>query len=185
MRTAALRAVGGFDPERIAGEEPELCLRLRERGGVIRRIDAPMTVHDAAMFRFGQWWRRAMRAGYVEAEGVAQLGRRYPRHRALWSSLFWAVLLPVGCWLAAGVLLASDRVGAGVVLLLLPFAGYALAWTRIRRHAQRRWSAADAGLYATACLAAKWPAVQGAFVYWWRRVTRRPRRLIEYKVAGG
>ena len=87
MRRAAFDAVGGYDPTRIAGEEPELCLRLRGRGWRIARIDAPMTVHDAAMTRVGQWWRRSQRGGYVDAEGFAELGFRYPRWRAAPSAL--------------------------------------------------------------------------------------------------
>jgi hypothetical protein len=31
-----------------AGEEPELCVRLRRRGWRILRLDAEMTRHDAA-----------------------------------------------------------------------------------------------------------------------------------------
>ena len=33
MRMRAIRDVGGFDPSLIAGEEPELCLRLRRAAG--------------------------------------------------------------------------------------------------------------------------------------------------------
>jgi GT2 family glycosyltransferase len=56
MRVAPVRQVGGYNPDIIAGEEPELCLRLRQRGWKILRVDAEMTLHDAAMTRFGQWW---------------------------------------------------------------------------------------------------------------------------------
>lgn len=59
MRTQALLAVGGFRDDLIAGEEPELCLRLRRAGGQIWRLDHEMVLHDAAMTRFSQWWRRA------------------------------------------------------------------------------------------------------------------------------
>jgi glycosyltransferase involved in cell wall biosynthesis len=56
MRVTALDQVGGYNPDIIAGEEPDLCFRLRERGWEIWRIDGDMTLHDAAMTRFGQWW---------------------------------------------------------------------------------------------------------------------------------
>ena len=109
MRVAALREVGGYDPTLIAGEEPDLCRRLRDRGWRVRRIDAPMTIHDAALLRFGQWWRRALRAGYVEGEGLTRLGLRYPRlHEAL-SVLFW---MPVA------LLSATDCAAAGAVSTL-------------------------------------------------------------------
>ena len=53
-RASAFRGVDGFDPRLIAGEEPELCLRLRRRGHRIVRISDDMALHDAAMVRFSQ-----------------------------------------------------------------------------------------------------------------------------------
>ncbi len=64
-RVDALQRVEGFDPSFIAGEEPELCFRLRQNGYKIRRLDAEMTLHDADMFAFRQWWKRAERSGYA------------------------------------------------------------------------------------------------------------------------
>ena len=68
MQRSVLVEVDGYDPGLPAGEEPELCRRLRARGYRIVHIDAPMTGHDLNMTRFGQYWRRAMRAGYAYAE---------------------------------------------------------------------------------------------------------------------
>lgn len=59
MRADAFAAVGGFRPDLIAGEEPELCVRLRANGWKIWRLAAEMTLHDAGMTRFTQWWRRS------------------------------------------------------------------------------------------------------------------------------
>jgi GT2 family glycosyltransferase len=69
MRVEALHQVGGYRQDLIAGEEPELCVRLRQAGWKIVCLDRPMTLHDAAMTRFGQWWRRSVRAGYAFAQG--------------------------------------------------------------------------------------------------------------------
>jgi glycosyltransferase involved in cell wall biosynthesis len=69
IRVGALREVNGYDPAVIAGEEPEMCFRLRAMGWQIHRLDAEMTLHDAAMTRFGQWWKRNVRAGHAFAEG--------------------------------------------------------------------------------------------------------------------
>ena len=92
VRVEAFRQVGGFNPDLIAGEEPELCVRLRQNGGVILRIDAEMTLHDMAMTRFGQWWKRrpgcsgfAYRRGSDDARpptGIP-LGPRCPQHSGL------------------------------------------------------------------------------------------------------
>jgi glycosyltransferase involved in cell wall biosynthesis len=68
MRKCALAEVDGYDSELIAGEEPELCRRLRARGYRILHIDQPMTLHDLDLRRFSQYWKRAIRAGYAYAE---------------------------------------------------------------------------------------------------------------------
>jgi cellulose synthase/poly-beta-1,6-N-acetylglucosamine synthase-like glycosyltransferase len=91
-------AAGGFDPAMIAGEEPELCARLRAQGWRIMRLDAPMTIHDAAMERFSQWWRRAVRSGmgYAQAWWTtrrAPAGGLYSRELA--RAIAWAGLLPL------------------------------------------------------------------------------------------
>jgi hypothetical protein len=63
-RLEAFEAVGGFDPTVVAGEEPELCLRLRKKGWKIRKLPDPMALHDADMKKFRQWWKRMVRGGY-------------------------------------------------------------------------------------------------------------------------
>lgn len=72
VRRSVLEQVGGFDPRLIAGEEPEMCRRIRALGCVIMHIDRPMTQHDLAISRFSQYWRRATRAGYAYAEVSAR-----------------------------------------------------------------------------------------------------------------
>ena len=97
IRRTAFEASGGFRETLIAGEEPELCLRLRRAGWTIWRIDADMTVHDAAMTRFTQWWKRARRAGLAAAEGAALHGRGSDRHGIAQTrrALVWGIALPV------------------------------------------------------------------------------------------
>ena len=68
MRREVLESVGGFDERLIAGEEPEMCRRIRALGFSILHVDRPMTGHDLAMTRFSQYWRRAFRTGYAYAE---------------------------------------------------------------------------------------------------------------------
>lgn len=107
MRLSAYEAVGGFDATMIAGEEPELCSRLRAAGWRIMRLDAPMTIHDAAMLRFGQWWRRAIRGGfgYAQAWQVTRVRGGSGLYGAdLRRMLVWAVAVPVVC-VAAAVLI--------------------------------------------------------------------------------
>jgi len=115
LRRAALLATGGFREDLIAGEEPELCVRLRAAGWTVWRLPADMAWHDAAMTRFSQWWRRDVRAGFAFAEGAHLHGRPPERHwvRESRSALAWGLALPLaivalalavgpqGLWLAA------------------------------------------------------------------------------------
>jgi hypothetical protein len=114
MRVIPLEQAGGYREDLIAGEEPELCVRLRRSGWEVWRLDAEMTLHDAAMLRFGQWWKRTLRAGYAFAEGARLHGAPPERHwvresRSAWT---WGLVIP------AAVLL--------LVLLLGPAAWWTL-----------------------------------------------------------
>lgn len=90
MRLAAYQAVGGFTPELIGGEEPDLCHRLRLAGWKVLRIDAEMTRHDAAITRMGEWWKRNQRSGYVTAEALQRRGDLRLRRQVI-SNLVWAM----------------------------------------------------------------------------------------------
>jgi GT2 family glycosyltransferase len=120
-RFEAVQAAGGFRESLIAGEEPELCLRLRRAGWEIWRLDAEMTWHDAAMTRFGHWWRRSRRAGHAFAEGAALHGRPPERHWVAESrrALAWGVALPA-------LALALTALTPFGLLLLLAYPGQVL-----------------------------------------------------------
>jgi GT2 family glycosyltransferase len=99
MRGNALETIGGYLDNLIAGEEPELCVRLRAAGWRIWRLDANMAVHDAAMMHFGQWWQRAVRSGYAFAQGAYLHGAPPERHW-VWESRrawLWGIWLPLVC----------------------------------------------------------------------------------------
>jgi glycosyltransferase involved in cell wall biosynthesis len=105
IRVAALQATNGYREDLIAGEEPELCVRLRAAGWRIWRLDAEMTLHDAAMTRLDQWWRRALRGGYAFAQGAYLHGNSSERHY-VWEARrasLWGVWLPLAC-IAAGLM---------------------------------------------------------------------------------
>lgn len=167
MRRRAFDAVGGFDPGLIAGEEPELCVRLRQAGWQIWRLPAEMTRHDAAITRFGQWWRRTRRAGHAYAEGAAMHGAAPESHNIaqLRRALLWGLVLPLmavgGAMLIHPVLLA---------LLLIYPAQVARLW----------WRGGDAA-QALFLTLGKIPEALGALEYGIKRLTGARARLIEYK----
>lgn len=178
MRVATLCEAGGFRDDLIAGEEPELCVRLRQGGWRIVRLDREMTRHDAAMTRFGQWWKRARRAGHAYAEGAWLHGRSADRHnvRPVISILAWAVAMPA---LALG--LAWPTGGWSVLLLL----GYLLLGWRVYRWRRRKGDArGDAAWYALFNVLGKFAEATGAITFAWRRfILRRSSTLLEYKGA--
>lgn len=167
MRTAALDDVGGFDPSLIAGEEPELCVRLRKAGWRVWRLDAEMTLHDAALERFGQWWRRARRAGHAYAEGAALHGGGPERHNVdrVRRALVWGLGLPI-----ALVVLAF-------LAPLLAVLGALVYPAQVARLVRR---GTDARL-ATFLTLAKLPEAQGVLDFHVRRAFGRRSELIEYK----
>ena len=89
MRVSAFKAASGFMSNLTAGEEPELCLRLRRQGWKIWHINVPMMLHDANMIRFNEWWTRTTRAGYAYAEGAYLHGTSPERHWVAESKRAW------------------------------------------------------------------------------------------------
>mgnify|MGYP000579513712 CR=1 FL=1 len=162
MRFAAVQAVGGYDPRLIAGEEPDLCLRLRAAGGEIWRVSAEMTLHDAAMTRFSQWWKRSVRAGHAFAEGTARHGAAHWRGETR-RALIWGAVLPV----------------AIVVLGMIHPLGWLLALAypaQLLRLARR-----EGWVWATFSLLGKFAEARGALGYHLLRLRGRRAGLIEYK----
>ena len=99
IRMEAFLAAGGFSAELIAGEDDDLCDRVRRAGWRIRRLDSEMTVHDAAMTRFGQWWQRNRRSGYAAAEALVLRGSDNPRlWRRVISNIVWALPIMWPLW---------------------------------------------------------------------------------------
>ena len=172
MRVNAFEAMGGFREDLIAGEEPELCVRLRAAGWRIWRLDREMALHDAAMTRFGQWWRRALRGGYAVAQG-AYLHGAAPERFGVWESRrawLWGICLPLVC-LAAG--LAFGPWGwAGWVIYPLQI---------IRQSIRNRGPLGQRGLLALFQVLARFPEVLGQIKFMRDRLLGRASRLIEYK----
>ncbi|UMA64377.1 glycosyltransferase family 2 protein [Roseivivax marinus] len=172
VRAEAFRAVGGFDATVIAAEDDEFCTRLRKAGWRLERIARDMTHHDAAMTRFGQWWRRAERTGH----GFAQVGHLHPdyfvteRRRAL----VYALAVP----LVALVLAMALHPAA---LLIAPFA-WAWNWRGSTRALLRDGvPPGDARAMGALLVLSKGPNLIGMARFHLRRLTRADMRLIEYK----
>ena len=139
------------------------------------RLDEEMTLHDADMTRFGQWWQRMVRAGHAYAEGAWMHGGPPERHwvRESLSIWFWGFGVP-------GLALAAAWPTGGLSLILL--LGYPVLWLRVYLNAlTARGSRNIAALYSTSCVLGKLPQFVGQLKFLARKLLRREARIIEYK----
>jgi GT2 family glycosyltransferase len=171
IRSAALTEVGGYDPSLIAGEEPEMCVRLQALGWQIWRLDAEMALHDAAMTRFSQWWTRTRRGGHAAAQGMAMHGGGPERLGVAMvrRALIWGLALP-GLTLGLAVLLDP---WALLLLLVYP--------AQILRLARRHGGTRAAWERAAFLTIGKFAEVTGVLQYAIRQLTGHPTGIIEYK----
>jgi len=179
LRVSAFREVGGYNPSVIAGEEPEMCLRLRSRGWKVLRIDAEMTLHDAAMTRFGQWWRRTVRAGHAFAELAARGARSALKQRR--SMLFWGCGVPL-VW--AVMLVGAGLLNQSLIWPNLLWGGYlVLAWKIYRYRRRFNDTPRAAASYAFFTVLGKFAQLKGLLLYYINRWRGRKTAIIEYKTA--
>lgn len=172
MRVQAFQQVSGYRDDLIAGEEPELCIRLRAAGWRIWRLDAEMVLHDAAMTRLPQWWMRSARTGFAYAEGVHLHGAPPERHwvRESRSAWRWGVILPVAL-LALAALLGP--------VALLGFAAYPFQVLRLFARGTGPWRTRMAR--AAFLVLGKFAEAWGQVKFLTHRLSGTRSRLIEYK----
>lgn len=172
MRTDAFERVGKYRDGLIAGEEPEFCVRLRAAGWKIWRLGEEMTLHDAAITRFAQWWKRTLRCGYAYAEGAHLHGAPPERHRVKESRRvwIWGVGIPVltvclAIWLGTWGL---------AMLLIYPAQVVRLALRGTRSMKENWWRALFLVL-------GKFPEAIGQLSFLYNRLAGKTAHLIEYK----
>jgi GT2 family glycosyltransferase len=171
FRVEAFRSAGGYDATLLAGEEPELCLRLREQGWRIWRLGKTMTRHDAAMTHLSQYWKRAVRSGYGQSR-VAVMHRHSSRNIWMRQSIrpiCYALLVP----LSLGLFGLFGPWG------LLPLLVFPLQIFRLSQ--QRGLSDPKSWAYASLMMLTKFAETQGALALLKDFVTGKTRNIIEYK----
>jgi GT2 family glycosyltransferase len=172
IRSRAFEEAQGFRVDLIAGEEPELCLRLLRRGWRVWRLARDMAWHDSAMSRFSQWWKRELRAGHAFAEGVALHGGHPERHyaREYRSVLLWGLGVP----LATLLLVACCGPWALLALTVYPLQIVRIG-LRGARGRRENW------LRALFLVIGKFAALLGVLRFHLHRALGRQPRLIDYK----
>ena len=182
MRVEAFQEIGGYDPSVMAGEEPELCQRLRNHGWKILRIDAEMTLHDSEMLHFRQWWRRTVRSGYGAADVASRFGSQGLFVAQVRSARVWAVGWPLavivsGLTFAAMMGRLAGILAAAIICVAVPAQILRLALRGRRRMMRNR----DALVYGILTMIGKWANLLGQLRYLRDRFSGQNARLIEYK----
>ena len=171
-RIKAFSEVGGFRDDLIAGEEPELCVRLRQKQWRVWRLDRLMTLHDAAMKTFTQWWKRSVRGGYAYAEGAYLHGELPEKHwvresRRIW---VWALIIPF-------LIMLLSIIEPWCMLL---FAIYPVQVLRLSKN-DKRLSTKERWVYATFLVIGKFSEFVGQVKFLINLIRGKRGALIEYK----
>lgn len=178
-RVSVFQQVGGFDDGFIAGEEPELCFRIRELGYRIRRIDAEMTLHDAAMTRVGQWWKRTERSGHAFLLNYLKHGSKSAerfKYQEIRSILLWAAIYLV--LLVATLLMRSP---VPLIVLALLVASQAAKMTLAQPRIKAQYGKSATFRYSVFVMLGKIPQALGILRAYHNNRTGREHRLVEYK----
>jgi cellulose synthase/poly-beta-1,6-N-acetylglucosamine synthase-like glycosyltransferase len=170
--TEVMLGSGGYRDSMIAGEEPELCFRLRQKGWKICRLDEPMTLHDANITRISQWWKRAQRAGYAYMSGALLHGKSSELYniRPVLRISFWGAILPLF------IILLSAFVDP---LALIMFLLYPAQWLRIANSGREPTRINLAWAFYN--LLGKFAELSGVLQCLCDAVRSRNRSIIEYK----
>jgi glycosyltransferase involved in cell wall biosynthesis/GT2 family glycosyltransferase len=184
FRLEPFSSARGFDRTVMAGEEPQLCLRLRHAEWKIARVDVEMTLHDAAITRFGQWWRRQVRGGYGAMDVYSRFRMDGERlfARQTQSTIIWAVWWPAAV-IVAGIVglivggLEAGEIAAMILLLAMPLQIARLSAKAFMRGVRPRTALA----YGALTMVSKWAWFQGQMQYRRDRMRGVRSRSIEYK----
>jgi len=174
VRADLFAQLRGFDEQVIAGEDSELGVRVAAAGFKVTKIAQPMATHDADIHRFGQWWKRAVRAGHAIGQRFSLHGRSAARDcaRERRSVLFWGAALPA-------TMLALAPLSHGLSFLLA--GGYlVLFWRIVRYRLGEGDTPRDARLYARFVVIAKFAEALGLLRFHLNHMAGKF-RIIEYK----
>lgn len=170
MRLNALIKVNGYNAQLIASEESEMCIRMRQIGFVIYKIDVDMALHNAAILKFSQWWKRCVRSGFASpllAEYQLKVGEKSALKGSI-RPFFW-VLLPLFI-----LLLTFYSPFALILFVYIP-------WQVLRVFLMNK-DRSLAGLQSSFFnLLSKFPESIGVIKYLYSRLKNKSSAIIEYK----
>lgn len=174
LKAEVFKAVGGFNPALICGEEPELCKRILECGHEIEKIDESMASHDANILKFSQWWKRAKRSGYAYTSAAdLDADKSIFQNKKLLSIMIWGCLLPLL------IIMTSVMTPLFLILFLI----YPVQILKIVNALKkvRNEDVSELRAYASFLVLGKFPEFIGVIQYLIKKVKGSQHVLIEYK----
>jgi len=175
MRASYFQQQSGFNESLIAGEEPELCHRYRMKGYKIYHLNQPMGLHDAAITRFSQWWKRVSRGGFAFAS-VSWMYRNAEQKiwvRETLRPVFWGIILPLVFIFGLLTQMTSLIVLPPILILLL--------WVKITAKSLNTMSAIQSAKYGFFMVMAKFAEAMGVLKWLKDKMLQKRSTLIEYK----
>jgi glycosyltransferase involved in cell wall biosynthesis len=171
IRVDPLAEINGYDEGFIAGEEPELCYRLRKNNWKIASVEENMALHDANILRFQQYWQRSKRCGFAYALALFQYGTKADRFniKGLLRAYFWSFLF----FIIVVTTTFCDR-SFGWFLLIFPV-------QIIRMFFKRKQLNTFSFKYSVLSLVSKLAEFQGSISFLISKAKRGAPKIIEYK----
>ena len=187
-RISTLNAADGFYEPMIAGEEGELCLRLRNKGSTVERIDKSMTMHDANMQYFSQWWLRSVRCGHAYAHGYdlhSHESSGYKKRQVL-NSLTYGFIFPILFLIGLMILVIFSGFdlmeivsGVAMISILFLYVRMMIKTSKWRRSLGN--SPKDSRFYTYLITLGKLPEAQGVLKYYVNKLFGKTAKIIEYR----
>lgn len=186
LRRCALESTGGYDEAMVGGEDPELAQRVKQNSWQIIQLDEPMTRHDLAMTKAGQYLRRAYRTGYGYASVHDKHGKKT---RDFWFLEVRRIVVRAGGFLFFAGLGLTGAFWRNEALLFLCPAFFLLLFPRIFRleyfSESKKLSRKEAKTYAWHCSLVVLPEFFGILRFVFGKFFNRPLKNRRKKLKTG
>ena len=165
MRTIRFAEIHGMNDTIAAGEEPEMCFRLRNQGWRLARLEQQMARHDVNILSFSQWWKRCVRSGQGALEVYTKTNRqtfsKQIRRARMWTLGFPGIIV---------VLLFTTNFLPRVEYILIPFSIFLLYPIQIVRLScqgrSKGLNALEAVIYGSLMILGKWAEFYGQIIFY-------------------
>ncbi|MBN1907879.1 MAG: glycosyltransferase [Deltaproteobacteria bacterium] len=166
----ALEDANGYDEYLIAGEDPDLSYRIREKGWLIKRSGHTMAMHDINMSSFLKYLKRAFRGGYAYAE----ISFRYiKKNEKMWFRetlrILVRSLLPLIIMLTGFI---SGFVFSGLIFALLFAVKPSFSIFKFKKQFNRPWK--DIIIYTVNAIIIVFPQLFGVIRYYYGLISGKP-----------